>query len=354
MRAKPLIAICSTLLFASSLSLAQSDEAALAAARQLGNEGIDLFEKGKYEPALDRLSRAYMVVRVPTLGLWLARALDKNGKLVEAAERYREVTRFQLSDSSPAQFTKALEDAAKELSAVEERIPSVTVTVENADPQGVVVVLNGTRLRSAFIGVPVPVNPGKVTVEGTSNGETVTESTEVKEREKQKGVVLRFGGVAGAAPPPAGPPPTTAPPPAGPPPNVAEPQPAASAAPPTADSGEGPGFVHTTLPWIALGVGAAGVIAGGVTGFIAMDKKKKLDEASCIDGYCATWVQQDVDSYNQMRTFSTIGFIVGGVGVAAGITLLLTAPSSPEQPAPAAARVETWVGPGSAGVRGVF
>ena len=342
MRAKPLIAICSTLLLTSSLSLAQSDEAALAAARQLGNEGIDLYEKGKYQPALDRLSRAYKVVRVPTLGLWLARALAKNGKLVLAAERYREVTRFQLTDSSPAQFTKAQADASQELAALEQRIPSITVTVQNADPEGVVIVLNGARLRSAFIGVPVPVDPGTVTVEGTFNGETVRESAVVKEREQQRELLLQFSGVASGPPPVAGPPPGAAPPPAGP------------AAPPTADSGEGPGFAHTTLPWIALGLGGAGLIAGGVTGFIAMDKKKSLDESSCFDGYCATWVQDDVDSYNQMRTFSTIGFIVGGVGVAAGVVLLVTAPSSPEQPAQSTARVETWVGPGSAGVRGVF
>ena len=79
--------ICSGLLPASACG--QFSDAERSVARDLGNEGIDLCEKGKYRAALQRLERAYAVLKTPTLALWLARALEKNGKLVEAAARSR-------------------------------------------------------------------------------------------------------------------------------------------------------------------------------------------------------------------------------------------------------------------------
>jgi hypothetical protein len=354
MRTKPLLTVLSIWLLTSGSSLAQSDEAARAAARQLGNEGIDLYEKGDYEPALDRLSRAYAVVRAPTLGLWLARALDKNGKLVRAAERYREVTRYPLNDQSPPQFHQAQADASKELPALEARIPSVIVRIEGAEVDEVLIQLNGNPLRSAFVGVAVPVNPGTATVEGTFEGKTVTQTAELKEGDKKKSLVLQFA--ASAAPPAGAAPPAAAPASAAPSPTPAPSfQPAgATPASPAADTGTEPGFVHTTLPWIALGVGGAGLIGGGVAGLIALNKKSSLDDGNCWEGNCGTWAQDDVDTYNQMRILTTVGLVVGGVGIATGVTLLLTAPKSPEQPPPATARVEPWVGLGSAGMRGVF
>ena len=62
-------------------------------ARTYYHRGNTLYEKGDYAPALDRLNRAYQVVRAPTLCLWLARALAKNGKLVEILrEEDKEIT----------------------------------------------------------------------------------------------------------------------------------------------------------------------------------------------------------------------------------------------------------------------
>jgi hypothetical protein len=58
----------------------------------------------------------------------------------------------------------------------------------------------------------------------------------------------------------------------------------------------------------------------------------------------------EVDDYNSLRPISTAGFVVGGVGVAGGLTLLLTAPKRPETEA----HVSPWLGLGSAGVSGRF
>ena len=74
MRGRCLVAVCAAVLLAASGALAEPAETSARAARQLGNEGIELYERGDYAGALDRLQRAYRVVKVPTLGLWSARA----------------------------------------------------------------------------------------------------------------------------------------------------------------------------------------------------------------------------------------------------------------------------------------
>ena len=49
-------------------ALAQSD-AARAAARDLGAEGVESYQAGNYAAASQQLGRAFEILRVPTLGL---------------------------------------------------------------------------------------------------------------------------------------------------------------------------------------------------------------------------------------------------------------------------------------------
>src|SRR6185369_14754613 len=65
------------------------DPSARSAARSLGYAGVEAFERREYGPALDKLEKAFAVLRVPSIGLWSARALARLGRLVQASERYR-------------------------------------------------------------------------------------------------------------------------------------------------------------------------------------------------------------------------------------------------------------------------
>jgi hypothetical protein len=136
---------------------------------------------------------------------------------------------------------------------------------------------------------------------------------------------------AGAAvPPPVTPPPDQPPPP--PPPDQ-----------PQSSSGG-----MSWLPWAAFGVGGVGLGLGVVTGVLAMGKHSTLN-GECSGGSCPPSAQSDLDGYHTMGTLSTVGFIVAGVGAAAGVTLLFVLPKDSSAPAAGA-----YVGPGSAGVAGTF
>jgi uncharacterized protein HemY len=75
-----------------------TDDATRSAARTLGYQGVDAYQAGDYAAAVVKLERAYAAVKVPTVGLWLARALAKTGRLVEASERYAEVMRLAVTE----------------------------------------------------------------------------------------------------------------------------------------------------------------------------------------------------------------------------------------------------------------
>ena len=92
------------------------------------------------------------------------------------------------------------------------------------------------------------------------------------------------------------------------------------------------------------------MMLGTLSGLMVLSKKSELDGGDCLDGVCGPTERNKVESYNSMRTLSTVGFVIGGVGVAAGATLLLTAPSNES----ARAYVAPWVGVASAGVAGRF
>ena len=114
------------------------------------------------------------------------------------------------------------------------------------------------------------------------------------------------------------------------------------------------------MAYVALGVGGAGLVVGGVTGFLALGKKSDLK--GCVDTKCPSNQQDTLDGAKSMATVSTVGFAVGFVGVGLGVVLLLTgnnsASASASKSAPKLAKqgvsVQPWIGTQSAGLSGTF
>jgi hypothetical protein len=110
------------------------------------------------------------------------------------------------------------------------------------------------------------------------------------------------------------------------------------------------------LPWIAFGIGGAGLAVGAVTGVMALGKHSDLSDA-CPSGTCSPQTpeeearfENDVSEYHTLGTISGIGFAVGAAGIGTGIVLLLTSQDS-ESPK-TSARFTPLIGPGFVGIRG--
>jgi hypothetical protein len=108
---------------------------------------------------------------------------------------------------------------------------------------------------------------------------------------------------------------------------------------------------------IALGVGAAGLATGTVSGLIAFGKKSAVSNACAPSGNLDSCTAQR-DSGNRAADVSTIAFIAGGVGVTLGAVLYLTASTGKgTKVSPAASsnlEIRPWVGLQSLGVHGDF
>src|SRR5688500_19688537 len=90
------LALLAALLTAGPLLGQAADESTRTAARALGTAGVEAYQANDFATATDKLEKAYGILRAPSLGLWSGRALVKVGKLVEAADRFLEVTSLQV------------------------------------------------------------------------------------------------------------------------------------------------------------------------------------------------------------------------------------------------------------------
>lgn len=335
---------------------AQTDEQR-AGARAAATAGGQAFMEKRWSDAVDLFSRAESLLHSPVHLLYTARALDKMGSLVKARETYIKIQNDDLPAGAPAPWRDAKNEAEKELDALEPRIPSVTVMVQGAGSKPVTVTMDGNNVPSALLGVPRPVDPGEHKFEARAEGLTTATSAVTMKERRNETVVLTLT-PPGAAPPP----PTTTQPPT--PAQTSTTEPAAPAAPPPAEAppagapGEADHVQHGPNPatYAALGVGVAGIAVGTI---FLLQSNSSVDKADKLcnlpGGRCPLGSESKVNGFDDdarsQRTIATIGFVAGGVGLAAGG--ILFAVTSKKKPS-ASAEVHPWVGLGSAGVSGKF
>jgi hypothetical protein len=311
----------------------------MAQARDLGQQALAAFEAGNYaESEKLWMAAANLYPAAPTLTLGLARTQAKLGKLVLAQETYNKIIREQSQNPNPPPaFKDALEAAKTEGPAVSAKLASVVIHVEGAPNP--TVTLDGQPVSSAGLGLKRPVDPGSHVVKADAPGYKTAETSFQVAESGAAEAKLKLEKA-----------PET--------PGVVTPPPSGDARPIEAGTGKSS---NKTLAIAALGVGGAGLVFGGITGILAMGKHSDL-EGQCPDGKCPATAQDDVDSYKTMGTLSTIGFIVGGVGIAAGAVLWFTAPketASTKGTTQTASRSATfswtpYVGAGGGGVTGRF
>jgi hypothetical protein len=263
------------------------DSATRASARLIAEEGMRLYDKGECAGAVEKLTRAHDMVRVPTLALYAGKCLEKLGRLVDASEQYLAATKDEIEAGAPATVKQAQVDAEKARATLAARIPTIEVTLD-ASAAGATVALDGKTLPDAAIGVKRPIDPGHH-VATFKRGE-MTGSREFTVDEGDSGQVkLAFSATGKPAP----------------------------EKPAEAPSGTGPG------PWIVGGIGVAGLIVGAVTGALVLTNNSTVS-ADCNKGNGTTGTctsQSGVSAANTVRTLgpvTTVALVAGGAGLVAG------------------------------------
>lgn len=307
-----------------ALSLSLSTAPAHAVSRHDAHEarraeyaGLHHEHRREWSRAVEDFRRSLELRNAPAVRVHLARAEAKLGHLLEAESDLKAVL------SAHHVSYRVRYRAKHELSEVKRRIPTLTLIL----PHGFdgTVTLDDRTIDSGTLNAPLPLDPGTHELHAHADGyRGFARSVSLDEGDhKTLDVKLRR----------------------------AEPTPDVKpSAPPAAADKQNNSTFQTTLGVVSLGVGAAGVGVGIGMALASRATKNELSGA-CVNNVCDPSQRSLYDHGKQQADIATAGFIVGGVGLAAGIVLLLTAP---KHKAEKSARIEPLVGPTSVGVRGRF
>jgi hypothetical protein len=232
--------------------------------------------------------------------------------------------------SCPADIRKECVSRVAEVNA---QIPTIIFAARDAmgaDLSAVKVTMDGEVVAERLEGSAISIDPGDHTFTfETAAQSPVTKKFLIQQAQKDRREAITFGTAASGAAPPT-------------------PQPGASpASTPAAEPSHGMG-TQKILALVAGGVGVIGLGVGTAFGVIAMSQKSTAQSA--CPNQCATSAGvNDWSTAESSGTISTVGFIVGGVGIAGAAVLWFTAPSSS-----GGGSTQVGLGPSGLQVKGVW
>ncbi|MCC6214607.1 MAG: hypothetical protein IT376_07045 [Polyangiaceae bacterium] len=281
-------AVCA-LVVVSGIARAQDRDP--AAAEALFQQGRAAMDRGDYVAACPKFRESNRLDPAPGTVFNLADCEERVGRLATAWTLFQEVAQ-KLPPSDPRHGV-----AKGRADALSPRLPRLTVRLAAPDSSGVVVRRDGVVLRAASLDVPLPVDPGEheLSVEAPGRVRRLVK-IDVGEGASET-VTLELG-----APVDAG---------------GDERPPGSRPGRPDAGSAGAP-----TLAWVAGGIGIAGLVLGGVAGLATLDAKSSAD-AECPAKRCSPEGYAAVEDGRTFATLSTVGFVVGAVGVGVGAYLWL-------------------------------
>jgi hypothetical protein len=343
------------LLGLSSPAFAQSDEQR-AGARSLATEGAQAFNEGRFKDAVDLFTKAESLVHAPPHLLFLARSHAKLGQFVKAREAYLKIQKEQLAPNAPQAFRDAQSTAEEERKQVEPHIGRLTIKVEGADgAKDLSVAVDGQPVSSVLIGIPQPMDPGDHSVTATATGFKGAPAS-VSLKDAGVGSVTVKMEVDNSVPPP------SATPAGGAADGGTVVSTTPSGAPPSDSGASGGGNGMRIGSYVGFGVGAVGVVLGTVFVLKSSSNRKDADAAATkLERQCGNICDANSpeaknvvnldDKARSAKTLGIVGYVVGGLGVATGVTLFILSNKKEE---PKSAFVAPYVGLGALGVRGAF
>ncbi len=270
-------------------------------------EGIALRQKGDEAGALLRFRAAFALVPTPITALEVGRSQLALGKILDGRDTLLKASHMPKVAGESAKADEARDEATRLADAAKTKLATLTVAPVT-DPDATLVI-DGATIPHDAAAAPRMVDPGPHVVDVKAKGSEGHVEVTLAEGE-QRSVEVPLHAVVVTEPP------------------------------------KGP-WKPSPLVFIGFGVGAVGLLGGAATGIAALVTTGKLAD-ECPNKVCAPSSQSTIDTSKALGTVSTIAFIVGGVGVVAGVIGLVISKREPA-PAPAAAWVRPVLGVGGGG-----
>ncbi len=273
---------------------AEMDPASIERAKALFLAARDLFKQGKYADALVVFESSYATYPRPSTLLNMGLCDEQLGQLVRAKARFEAVLTQLPAEDDQAKLAK--EHAA----LVSSRLAHLTIDLLQRSDVSSLVFLDGEKLVGPKLRQSHDLDPGAHSVVVKAEGhEEASFQVDLREGEQRR---LRVG-----------------------------PGPALGSERVDRSSPEKP----SSLPTLALGAGAVGLVGlgvGGVFGVLTLNKKADLEAACPNASACDERGLALVDEGKTLGAVSTVGFAVGGLFAAAGVTLWLLNEPDPKAP----------------------
>jgi hypothetical protein len=306
-----------------AVARAQSKEE-IARADSLFNAGKALTDAGQYADACPKFAESKRLA--PGLGvtLYLADCYEQSGRTASAWSEF-----LSAEGLARERNDKRSELARARAQALEPKLNRLTIAVAPTIPRlGLQVLRDGSPVGQEELGLAVPVDPGDHVIVVSSPGHKVRSFNSHVGPESPTATVRvdTLDDESATAPLPATGTPTPAPAPL-PTSTSASTLPSTPVLPPTRASDDG-----AARRWIGLSMGGIGVVGVGVGAALGLVAKSKLDQSNsgpcdptdrCSDSGLA--LRKDAGAF---AMGSTIAFVAGGIALATGVVLYVTAPHS--------------------------
>ncbi|MCE7894460.1 MAG: hypothetical protein DYH12_32960 [Sorangiineae bacterium PRO1] len=302
------------MLLATGLSSAQDHDAARADA--LFHEGRSLMKRGDYRAACPMLAESQRLDPGAGTLINLGDCTERLGKLADALQAYRDAERL-LPKGDPRGVP-----VQRQIVALKRRVPTLTIRLGFATPDGTRVTHDGVELSATSLGVAHPVNAGEhVVVVSVPGRKAMRRKVSLRDGQHKDLLIDSDEDSSGRAPVDQG---SSVD-------GVGE-KPSAPGSPPPSS---------TPVPWIVGGAGVASLAASGVFFLMRQSATSEL-ERDCLDRVCPGSSQGTIDRANRYGTAGLVTLAVGVAGVSVAVVMLGSRSGS--EPAASRPRIELGAG----------
>lgn len=265
-------------------------------------KGREEHDRGNFQKALEyfRESHALKPGRGTLLNMGLCEA--KLGQLAKAMQHFEELLPQLPAGDERRQIVR------DQLAAIKPKVPYLRIVLKANAPEGTIVTYDDSELEPGMVGTEMPVDPGKHVVVVEAKGLPNRTYDVTMDEGKRQTLEVE--------------------------PGLAE---AKGAVEMPDDSSSN---TKRTVAFVVGGVGVAGLVAGAITGGLALSDNHAAKDACPTRKGCSPDV---IDLANRGQTLSvvnTVALAVGVVGVAVAIPLFVMSAKKEKSPA-----VGVWVSP---------